>query len=65
MAHNFKEFFRESEDCKFANCTHRNEPGCAVKKAIENYTISELRYQNYLQILDEIEDQNYWERLDM
>lgn len=65
VAHNFKEFFRESEDCKFANCTHRNEPGCAVKKAIENYTISELRYQNYLQILDEIEDQNYWERLDM
>ena len=65
VAHNFKEFFRESEDCRFANCTHRNEPGCAVKKAIENYTISELRYQNYLQILDEIEDQNYWERLDM
>lgn len=65
VAHNFKEFFRASEDCKFANCTHRNEPGCAVKKAIENYTISELRYQNYLQILDEIEDQNYWERLDM
>jgi ribosome biogenesis GTPase len=65
VAHNFREFFRESENCKFANCTHRNEPGCAVKKAIENYTISELRYQNYLQILDEIEDQNYWERLDM
>jgi ribosome biogenesis GTPase len=65
VAHNFREFFQESENCKFANCTHRNEPGCAVKKAIENYTISELRYQNYLQILDEIEDQNYWERLDM
>ncbi len=62
VAHNFREFFAVSKDCKFANCTHRNEPKCAVKQAIEDGEISELRYFNYLQILEEIEDQNYWER---
>lgn len=62
VAHNFREFFKSSENCKFSDCTHRNEPGCAVKKAIENGEISELRYMNYIQILEEIEDQNYWER---
>lgn len=62
VAHNFREFFEYSKDCKFANCTHRNEPKCAVKKAIEEDKISELRYFNYIQILEEIEDQNYWER---
>lgn len=65
VAHNFKEFFRYSSDCKFGNCTHRNEPGCAVKEAIKNNNISHIRYQNYIQILDEIEGQNYWERLDI
>ncbi len=62
VAHNFREFFRFSPNCKFSDCTHRNEPGCAVKEAIEDGDISELRYLNYLQILEEIEDQNYWER---
>ncbi len=62
VAHNFREFFEYSKDCKFANCTHRNEPKCAVKQAIEDDKISELRYFNYLQILEEIEDLNYWER---
>lgn len=61
VAHNFKEIFRESQFCKFDNCTHRNEPHCAVKKAVEGGKISELRYLNYLQIIDEIENQNYWE----
>ena len=61
VAHNFKEFFRASVDCKFDNCTHRSEPKCAVKDAIEKGQISELRYANYLQIIDEIENQNYWE----
>ncbi len=63
VAHNFREFFEKSVDCKFGgSCLHRNEPGCAVKKAIEDGEISELRYANYLAILEEIEDQNYWER---
>ncbi len=63
VAHNFREFFAVSENCKFGgSCLHRNEPGCAVKAAIEAGDISELRYINYLTILEEIEDQNYWER---
>ena len=63
VAHNFREFFAVSENCKFGgNCLHRNEPGCAVKDAIEQGEISELRYINYLTILEEVEDQNYWER---
>ena len=62
VAHNFREFFIESQNCKFGDCTHRNEPHCAVKAAIEDGYISELRYSNYLHILNEIEDQNYWER---
>lgn len=62
VAHNFREFFILSENCKFGDCTHRNEPKCAVKDALENQEISQYRYENYLQILEEIEDQNYWER---
>ena len=61
VAHNFREFFQMSENCKYNNCEHRKEPKCAVIKAIEDSEISELRYNNYLLILKEIEDQNYWE----
>lgn len=61
VIHNFREIFRYSSDCRFGNCTHRNEPGCAVKEAVESGDISQLRYMNYLQILDEIENQKYWE----
>jgi ribosome biogenesis GTPase len=62
VVHNFREIFKVSHDCKYGNCTHRNEPFCAVKEAVEKGEISELRFGNYLQLLDEIEDQNYWER---
>lgn len=65
VAHNFREIFEYSKDCKFGDCMHRNEPKCAVKTAVENEEISELRYMNYLTLLEEIEDQNYWERHDM
>lgn len=63
VAHNFREFFMLSEECKFGgNCLHRDEPKCAVKAALEEGTVSELRYINYLTILEEVEEQNYWER---
>ena len=62
VTHNFRELFLYSEDCKYNDCTHRNEPKCAVKNALEEGWISELRYKNYLLILGEVEDQNYWER---
>ena len=62
VAHNFKEFFAASSDCKFDNCLHRNEPKCAVKAGLESGEFSVARYNSYLLILDNIEDQNYWER---
>lgn len=62
VAHNFREIFEMSEHCRFNNCTHRNEPQCAVKEAVEEEEISQLRYLNYLQLIEEMEDQNYWER---
>ncbi|KXK36848.1 MAG: ribosome small subunit-dependent GTPase A [Saprospiraceae bacterium] len=62
VAHNFKEIFEVSSECKFNNCTHRNEPHCAVKAAVEEGSISIFRYQNYQALVAEVEDQNYWER---
>lgn len=62
VAHNFREFFALSPECRFPSCLHREEPGCAVKAAVEAGEISLTRYETYLQVLGEIEDQNYWER---
>ncbi len=63
VAHNFREFFALSEHCKFGgNCLHRAEPKCAVYDAYQMGEISELRYINYLTLLEEVEEQNYWER---
>lgn len=64
VAHNFREFFALSDECRFhSNCTHRNEPGCAVKEAVETLKVSPIRYQNYLSIIEDIDSQNHWERL--
>lgn len=63
IAHNFREIFALSTQCRFGgDCLHRNEPKCAVKAALEREEISPLRYENYLHILQETEDLNYWER---
>jgi len=62
VAHNFREFFVLSSRCRFPNCLHKDEPGCAVKAGLEDGSVSPLRYEHYLQIMSEIEDQNYWER---
>lgn len=57
----FKEIFAFSKDCKFNNCTHTHEPGCAVRTAVENHYISESRYQSYLSMLDDKEENKYRE----
>jgi ribosome biogenesis GTPase / thiamine phosphate phosphatase len=63
IAHSFKEFFELSANCRFGgDCLHRAEPGCAVHEAIRQASVSELRYTHYLTLLEEVEDQNYWER---
>lgn len=51
LFHFFPEIFKISQNCKYHNCTHVHEPDCAVRKAVENSLISELRYNNYLSIL--------------
>ncbi|MDX1910106.1 MAG: ribosome small subunit-dependent GTPase A [Saprospiraceae bacterium] len=63
IAHSFREFFQLSSDCRFGGaCLHRNEPGCAVLTALERGEVSDLRYTHYLTLLEEVEEQNYWER---
>jgi len=54
----FPEFFKLKDQCKFNNCLHKDEPNCAIKKALENDEISWSRYKNYLHIL-EGDDENY------
>ncbi len=55
----FKEIFRFSRDCRFSNCTHTHEPGCAVLKAVEDHYIAASRYQSYLSMLDDKEEGKY------
>jgi len=51
--HFFPEIFRMSKGCKYYNCLHLDEPGCAVRKAVENGDIDYLRYKSYFSILND------------
>lgn len=53
VGHFFPEIFKTSADCRFGNCTHTHEPGCAVLKAVEESLIAQSRYNSYLSILGE------------
>lgn len=59
VGHYFKEIFEFSAHCKYGNCTHRHEPGCAVREAVENHYISESRYASYLNMLEDKEEGKY------
>lgn len=59
VAHYFPEIFKISANCKYGNCTHIHEPGCAVRRAVEEHYISESRYTSYLSILDDEADDKY------
>jgi ribosome biogenesis GTPase len=61
VAHYFPEIFKFSADCRFHNCTHRHEPGCAVLQAVRDHYISESRYKSYLNILEDKEENKYRE----
>ncbi len=50
--HFFREIFRFSKDCRFSNCLHLDEPGCAVRTAVEKGDIDFLRYRSYLNIME-------------
>lgn len=59
VAHYFREIFEKSADCRYNNCTHTHEPGCAVREAVENHEISESRYASYLSILEDKNEDKY------
>ena len=56
ISHYFPEIFKRATDCKYYNCTHIHEPGCAVLEAVENGEISESRYFSYVSMFEEGED---------
>ena len=55
----FKEIFHFSKECRFSDCTHTHEPGCAVLKAVEDHYIALSRYQSYLSMLEDKEEGKY------
>lgn len=59
VAHYFPDLFAESKHCRFGNCTHTHEPGCAVLEAIEEGRIAQSRYASYLSILDDATEGKY------
>ena len=59
VGHYFKEIFEVSHNCRFSNCTHRHEPGCAVRQAVDDHFISESRYNSYLSMLEDKEENKY------
>ncbi len=61
VSHYFREIFRESEKCRFGNCTHTHEPGCAVLQALEEHRISQSRYDSYLSIMQDENEGKYRE----
>ncbi|MDR1742441.1 MAG: ribosome small subunit-dependent GTPase A [Dysgonamonadaceae bacterium] len=59
FSHYFPEIFRFSKECRYNNCLHINEPGCAVLDAVEKHCISESRYASYLNVLEDVEEEKY------
>lgn len=61
IGHYFREIFETGHDCRFSNCTHTHEPGCAVLEAIEAHRIAPTRYASYLSMLDDKDEGKYRE----
>lgn len=59
VGHYFKEIFRTSSKCRFGNCTHTNEPDCAVRTAVEDAAIAPSRYESYLSLLGDCTEGKY------
>ncbi len=58
----FPELFKRKGNCKFNNCLHINEPGCAVLKALENNEIAPTRYESYINMINGLEDENHYRK---
>ena len=61
IGHYFPEIFEASADCRYGNCTHRHEPGCAVLRAVDEHRISQSRYPPYRSMLADKEEGKYRE----
>ncbi len=59
VSHFFPEIFKYSSGCRYGDCTHTHEPGCAVREALDENLISQSRYTSYLSILDDAEEDKY------
>lgn len=59
ISHYFVEFFGLSKECRYSNCTHTHEPGCAVLEALERGELAPSRYQSYLSMLEDKEEGKY------
>ena len=59
VAHYFREIFQIGQECRFGNCTHTNEPGCAVLQALEEHRIAQSRYASYLSMLEDKDADRY------
>lgn len=59
ISHYFVEFFELSKDCRYSNCTHTHEPGCAVLEALESGRLAPSRYQSYLSMLEDKDEGKY------
>lgn len=59
VAHFFPDIFHEAQECRYGNCTHTREPGCAVLQALDEGRIAQSRYASYLSILDDIDHEKY------
>ena len=59
VAHYFRDIFAISADCRFNNCTHTHEPGCAVLQALEEHHLAPSRYASYLSMMDDKEEGKY------
>ncbi len=59
IAHYFPEIFKVSKECRYNNCTHTHEPGCAVREAVEQSLISQSRYNSYLSIIEDTDPDKY------
>ena len=59
VSHYFREIFRVGRDCRFGNCTHTNEPGCAVQEALIKGSVAISRYESYLSMLGDCTESKY------
>lgn len=59
ISHYFRDIFKVSRDCRYSNCQHTGEPGCAVYRAVTKNEIALSRYESYLSILDDVNEGKY------